>query len=399
MFGGYYTGSVTFGGTVLTSLGQEDAFSVKMSQTGATLWAKSAGGTANDQTDGNSMDSAGNLYSVGLLGRHGTAMTFPTLQPTTLTPRGSYDVYVMKQNNSDGTAAWVAQLGGNSFDWSGKIATSPAGDSYATGWIVGPSQQICNHTATDSYHDIFIARIDPNGRCLWAKTAGAPGVSDYPAGVAVSGTNVYVGGRFQGTATFGNTQLTSLGGFDGVVFSMTDQGAFGWARGFHGTQDILVGNIVVDGTRLYVFGTFSGSAQFGSFTLNATGGSNAFVVQMTNAGTVLWAKNLGTAGISQMIRVATGKLYMTGSFTSTIRLDNITLTSAGNTDIFFAEMDSTGAFRRGERAGGPNVDAGRGIAINSTGRIFIVGNYDRQASFGPVNLTSAGQALFLWALQ
>ncbi len=399
LFGGFYTGSVTFGANVLTSLGQEDAFSVKMSQTGATLWAKSAGGTANDQTDGDGIDGSGNLYSVGLLGRQSTPMTFPTNPPTTLTPRGPYDVYVMKQSSVDGTAEWVTQLGGNNHDWSGKIATTAAGDSFVTGWTIGPNQQICGHTATDSYHDIFVARIHPTGRCLWAKTVGAPGVSDYPAGLAVSGTNVYVTGRFQGTASFGATQLTSLGGFDGVVFSMTDQGAFGWARGFHGTQDVLVGGVVVDGTNLYVYGTFSGTAQFGSYSLTATGGANAFVVRMTNTGTVSWAKNLGTSGILQMIRSASGKIYMTGSFSGTIRLDNITLTSVGGNDVLFAEIDSTGAFRRAERAGGPNNDAGRGIAVNSAGRIFIVGSYDRQGSFGPANLTASGNAIFLWAFQ
>src|SRR4029077_7731002 len=53
---GLYTSTVTFGNTTLMNSGAEDIFIVKYDASGNMLWAKSAGGSGNDNAEGTTTD-------------------------------------------------------------------------------------------------------------------------------------------------------------------------------------------------------------------------------------------------------------------------------------------------------------------------------------------------------
>jgi len=78
--------SVTFGSTILTNTSTTygDIFLVKYDGSGNVVWAKTWGGTSNDQPNAVVTDVAGNIYMAG--NYLSTAITFGA---TTITNSGS----------------------------------------------------------------------------------------------------------------------------------------------------------------------------------------------------------------------------------------------------------------------------------------------------------------------
>ncbi len=97
---GYFNNMSTFGAgesnqTTLTSEGGYDIFVAKYDNSGALLWAKSAGGINFDTGNSIAVDVSGNSYVTGYF--DGTA-TFGAGESneTTLTGAGNYDIFVAK---------------------------------------------------------------------------------------------------------------------------------------------------------------------------------------------------------------------------------------------------------------------------------------------------------------
>ena len=83
-------------------------------------------------------------------------------------------------------------------------------------------------------------------------------------------------------------------------------------------------------------------------------------------------------------------IIVTGGFAGTSTFGNITLTSAGDYDIFIAKYDADGNFLWVVQAGGPDWDYGYGIATDGSGNSIVTGYFQGTATFGDTTLTSAG---------
>ena len=105
-----------------------------------------------------------------------------------------------------------------------------------------------------------------------------------------------------------------------------------------------------------------------------------------------WAlKAGGSSGDDRSNDVAVdsnGDIYVTGAFEQTATFGSTTLTSAGDTDIFVAKMNSTGYWFWAVQAGGSNQDIGEGIALDSSGNVFVTGTFQNSAQFGTNSLTT-----------
>ena len=101
-----------------------------------------------------------------------------------------------------------------------------------------------------------------------------------------------------------------------------------------------------------------------------------------------------------------GNVYTVGSFAGTADFDPgagvFNLTSAGGTDVFVSKLDSDGNFLWAGAMGGSSVlsfvccDFASGVALDSAGNVYTVGNFRGTADFDPgagvFNLTAASLA-------
>jgi hypothetical protein len=163
---GYFNSSTaTFGGQTIHTAGGNDIFTVKLSPSGAVLWARSAGGTGDDKGRAITVDVQGNAYVAAYFS--GTA-TFGNI---TLTSAGGDDICIIKYDPS-GNVKWVIPAGGLSDDVANAIHIDPNSHLYIAG--------------TCSSNIIF------GGLTFTNPTNGAPFLArlDFlPPAIAVSGAN------------------------------------------------------------------------------------------------------------------------------------------------------------------------------------------------------------------
>jgi hypothetical protein len=106
-----------------------------------------------------------------------------------------------------------------------------------------------------------------------------------------------------------------------------------------------------------------------------------------------WARSAGGTSneVGEAIAVdAAGNVLVAGYFNGTLRLGAVNLVSGGLEDIFLAKYDPAGNLVWARRAGGVGYDEARGVAIDSSGNIYMTGLFQNTASFGAASVTSSG---------
>ena len=334
---GNFQGTVTFGPFTLTSADDRGTFLVKYDASGTVLWAQLGEGQVWDTVYSIGVDAAGNSYVIGHY--HGT-MTFGSF---TLTSTGEYDIFVVKYDTS-GNVLWARSGGGTESESVRGIAVDAAGNSYVTGIFRGTAT-FGSFTLTSAIDwDLFVVKYDAGGSVLWARSDGGETSKEYPWSIAVDDAgNSHVTGQYNETAVFGPFTLTSLGYRNIYVVKYDAGGDVLWARSAGGVNWTKGYAIAVDDAGIsYVAGNFERAATFGPFTLTSTGAFDVFLAQYDGDGNVLWVNSGGgeRATFSRGNGVgadAAGNSYMMGEFESTMTFDSLTLTSAGEEDIFVAK--------------------------------------------------------------
>ncbi|MCI1187777.1 IPT/TIG domain-containing protein [Hymenobacter sp. DH14] len=294
-----------------------------------------------------------------------------------------------------------------------RIAVDAQGNTYVTGYF-HESTHFGTFTLTTpgpSVINLYVAKFDPAGRCLWAQQAGTTtGSSGSDVAVDAAGhvyLTGYVGG---GPADFGSLTVTvpSLGA--PFVAKLDGNGRWRWVRlgsGAHVGPAAIALDAQAQG--VFITGTFdAASATFGSTVLANSAGPaqavrNVFVARLDSAGTWQWASSGGPL-VAAVDEVAEGRdvavdnrghVFVTGLFAHTVAFGTTTLTSAGNIDILVAQLNAaTGAWQWARRAGGTDEDAGLSLAADATGHACVTGTfYSTSAQFGSQTISlSAGMS-------
>ena len=253
-----------------------------------------------------------------------------------------------------------------------------------------------NTLVSNGIDDIFISKLDPSGNVIWSKRAGG---TDQDVAFSIATDNngdFYIAGYFRGTITFPGsaTTMTSLGGTDALIAKYDGNGNFLWAKSGGGTGNDFAYGVSVRGSNVAMVGQFESSATFNSSNLLSAGQSDIFIAEYNSSnGSLNWVNKFGGTGndIGFSITTAASDYVIAGQFSNSVTIGSTTLNSAGNSDVLVVRVNSSGTPVWFKRAGGISQDAGRGIAINSLGdKLFVTGSFAESATFGPTTLNSFG---------
>ncbi|MDJ1483755.1 SBBP repeat-containing protein [Cytophagaceae bacterium YF14B1] len=360
------------------------------------IWTKQAGGTGDDLGIEIAVDDLGNSYVTGQI--QGSTM-FGT---TNLVSAGGNDIFIAKYDPS-GNVLWAIRAGGTSNDDVRGMNIDKNGNCVITGSFRG-SAKFGTTTITaynDSWSDMFLAKIDPNGNFLWAKNAATDPENQGGYGLEIDKDgSIYVSGVFTASASFSSIKLISQGGSDIFLAKFDATGNIIWVKGAGGNGGVgyeLGRDVALDvNGNCYLTGGFQNTAKFGtSITLTSAGGTNdIFLAKYDSNGNVLWAKRAGGNGgdIGQSLTTdISGNVFLTGRFSNTSNFGGINLTSLGSFDGFIAKYTPDGSVTWAQKVGSPNADFGQGIVVDAGGNCFIAGQYSGNTILNCATISNKGQ--------
>jgi hypothetical protein len=294
-------------------------------QLGSGYWIGTLGGSGTEIGQGIAVDSSGDVYVTGYTGSQGA---------------GDVDVLITKYNTS-GTIQWQRTLGRAGTDFGNAIAVDSSGNVYVTGY-------------TDSQGagsgDVLITKYNTSGTIQWQRTLGGSG-TDYGQGIAVdSSGNVYVTGY---------TTSQGAGFVDVLITKYDTSGTIQWQRTLGGAGDDRGYGIAVDSSgNVYVTGYT---------TSQGVDNDEVLITKYNTSGTIQWQRILGSSGTDNGYGIAvdsSGNVYVTG-FTNG--------QGAGVQDVLITKYNTSGTIQLQRTLGGSSNDRGQGIAVDSSGNVYVTG--------------------------
>lgn len=280
----------------------------------------------------------------------------------------------------------ISMLGGRGSQYGYDIAADASGNVYVVGNYDGTT--IFGNTTLPNTEgrNVFIVKYDSSGTVVWAE---AVTVCDQGYSIAVSPNgDVYVTGIVE------DSDLLII---NTVVAKYNSSGTLQWMEQTTGTEDYNWNQghaIDVDSNGdVYVTGYFANMLIFSDgTTLTSNGGGGIFISKYSSTGALLWAKNAGGTSYATgegLVLDNAGNIYLTGQFRGTASFGALTISSAGNDDVFIAKYDTNGNEQWVKSAGGNGYDSGQGITLDNTGNVYVVGSYSEQADFDGTQIQSA----------
>jgi len=402
-------------------------------------WARTFGGDGADECRGIAIDDPGNIY---LTGRFSDSVDFDPSSGTEVhTPVGDEDVFLSKFQ-PDGDLEWAVTWGGIYTDIALAVASDGAGSVYVAGRFIGtvdfdPGPAVDPHSSFSLLAaDAFLSKFDSHGNYQWVVTWQADYERDegldvavddagdvyvtynygyttlvkfdsYGAviwdrswealgnGVAVGPSDlVYVTGSFTGTVDFdpgSGTDYVSDG--DVYLNSLDSDGEYAGVRTWDGTDASCVASDS-DGN-IYAAGLFSGFADLEpgiSTEMHSSNGFNdVFLSRFDSSAEFLWVRTWGAVDdhdlVSALAVDSSGAAYVAGSFYGPVDFDpgagTDNISSAGLNDAFLDKLDESGEFAWARTFGGLGDDSARAVAIDSSGNIYLAGDFELSVDFDP----------------
>src|SRR5579862_2159587 len=363
-------------------------------------WAKRVASTIDTDTElsiGMTLDTNGNCYVTGWF--DGTN----DFGGVTLTndSGGGQDIFVAKYNSS-GALQWAQRAGGSSTnrDAGRGMGVDPNGNVYAAGGYYGPANFGSINLPASASQNFFLAKYNNIGAVQWVQQ-GIGGNDVDGTGLAVDGAgNSYalVFANNGDTIMFGSTPVATPNDFDNnydastILVKFDNTGAFKWAQVMGGYGETYATKVAVDAAgNVYVRGGFSATLTIGTSNLVVSPGAseNVFIAKFNNSGALIWVQ-VPTGGNGDEGGVAvdsTGNVYISGSFSIPLNFGGITLTNAGSLDAFVAKYNSSGAIQWAQRAGNTNLNFYWDVALDGLGNVYAGGALNSEtavAKYSPV---------------
>ena len=158
---------------LLTKIGNQDAFAIKLDSSGTVTWAKNFGGSgANAYGLGITADESGNVFFGGYFEK--ANLTTPPL-----TKIGFANAFAIKTDSS-GAVTWTKNF--SSLNGANASVSATTRDASANVYLVGnfnaATYTIGSVTLTQvGSHDVFVAKLDTSGTVVWAKNFGGSGAT------------------------------------------------------------------------------------------------------------------------------------------------------------------------------------------------------------------------------
>jgi|GEM_PF-3423386 len=362
------------------------------------------GGSSSDYGYGIAVDSSGAAYITGKTASTG----FPLVGTDTPYRGGDYDAFVVKLGASGASIVYSTYIGGTSSDYSRGIAVDSSGYAYIAGETYNDSFPIVGTTTSFDVgtSTVFVTKLGTSGASIVYSTLIGGNNADIGNGIALdnAGSAYITGSTESNNFPIVGTETPYGGGQDAFVTKLGTSGASIAYSTYIGGNGVDRGAaIAVDGSgSAYITGLTQSPTTFPRVGTNTphAGDSDVFVVKLgtvTSNLQIIYSTFIGGSGNDNGSGIAVdsaGAVYVTGfAYSSGFPVVGTTTgknNGTGNPDAFVAKLGTDTSplkFIYSTYIGGSTFDQGYGIAVDSSGAAYIIGE-TRSADFPIVGTTT-----------
>ena len=214
--GSFCSPTIIFGADTLISADTSflycgDSFITKYDLSGNVLWAKSAKGSNSDEAWAVSANSSGDAYLTGHF--YSKSITFGGITIyNSDTSQRTPNLFITKYNSA-GIAQWAKSVVDTSSQLGSFVNEDVFGNVYVAGKFIAPSLSFGSFTLTNTdisggSTDMFLAKYDPLGNTVWARSGGGNSNDDVGSVFSDLQGNIYVtGGFYSPSLTFDSLSI------------------------------------------------------------------------------------------------------------------------------------------------------------------------------------------------
>jgi len=369
--------------------GISDNFVSFLGSSGSNLiYSTYLGGSGDDTGRGIILDTTNRIYLTG----YTSSPDFPTENPYQALYGGGDDAVVACLSSSGSALVYSSYLGGTGDDYGEGIALDSTDRSFVAGYTSSddfPTENSYQPVYNSGNYDAFVTALEASGSALLYSTYLGGAGSDAMWSIALSTSNrAYLAGGTSSNnfPTINPYQSSREGSWDIAVVTLSSSGSALIYSTYFGGSDI-------DGSRGIVLDSFdqmflTGYTESMDFpTQNpyqpeySGGGFDVVAFSFSAAGSSLaYSTYLGGSGYDRAYGITIssgGSVYLTGRTESpdfpTINSYQASLAGI-DPDVFISGLSSTGSVLEfSSYLGGSGADYGRGVAIDSTGIVYLTG--------------------------
>lgn len=300
--------------------------------------------------------------------------------------------FVLKSFNSsypliiDPTLIYSTYLGGSSYDGGYGISVDLAGNVYIIGQTFSSDFPVSSPIkgSKSGYYDIFVTKINPEGNSIVYSTFIGGNGDDYGYAIGVdSSGNAYITGYTESLdfPTQNPAQKNNSGGRDVFVAKINSEGdSLIYSTYLGGSGNDYGYGIALDGKgNAYLTGfTYSTDFPLKDPFYGYSGYGDIFLTKIASDGNILYSTYFGGSNNDCAYGIAvdsSGNVYLTGTTYSTdFPIKNPIKERGGLWDSFLVKINSEGnQIILSSFIGGSDNDYGTGIAVDSLENVYITG--------------------------
>ena len=385
---GDFSGTKNFGAYTLIATGFSEVFVAKFDPTGNCSWAVKAGANFSSAYAGGITISGSQLYVTGKFTNN--INCGGVIQSTT----GLFDAFIMKLDPASGACTWLNKAGGTYDDQCNAVTPENGGGILVCGTFADVATFGSQSLSSGSINnfDMFLAKYNPDGTCSWAKKAGGPTDDKANSVKQLPGGAIFMTGYFQGTASFGTINVTSVFNYDFFLAKYDLNGNIVWVQPGGGNGNDFGSSIGTDAnSNVLVTGFIGDTATFGTATVFDNEYGSIIVAKYNNAGALQWIKTAGSFVDDTGFDIATdagGSSYVTGYVSGNANFGGNSLTGVQSHDAFIVKYDPSGVVKWVAKIGSTGFDRGKSVVNDASGYCYVAGDFTGTVTIGATQLTA-----------
>lgn len=299
---GQFFGSVTFGSTTLTSVGNsKDIFLIKLDPQGNVLWARSEGGSMAENAYGVTVDNQNNVILTGQFqGTTAIGSSTFTSEIDEQTNLPSYDLFISKYN-STGTPLWVRNGFAHYEDRGLAVAVDSQDNIFFTGQFSDTLEFAGNTYLNIGYNVGFLCKLNPAGQVQFFNFIRAGIVVPYDLELNTD-NEVIVTGDFLGNMNYYDASGPHAiqNPYDKQIFIIktNNSGAYSWNYTLGSDNELSARSVSIDPHKdVFVTGYFkcalSQAHDTSTIYFNSVGFKDPYLLKVDNQGNLEYLKQIG----------------------------------------------------------------------------------------------------------